>query len=175
MKAEIIRRKLSYSDRVLVLLLEGKELSQRNINDYIPEMPPHHLSSVICELRNNRLVPILDAWSTDGRFKCYWMSDDAILDYFDSDARNEQMQRETFNVQWRRLARNTAASKSLADAVSASEEISNEFYFLKRAIPELAEKFAKAYIKISPSSSSMAQAQDCANGINASDNGGNDG
>ena len=175
MKAEIIRRKLSYSDRVLELLLEGKELSQRNINDYIEEMQPHHLASVVCDLRNERLIPILDAWSTDGRFKCYWMSDDAISDYFDSDARNEQIKEEDFNVRHRRLGRDAIASRRFANAVNASEDVADEHSFVRGVVPDLANLFEKANKRMSPSPSSMVQAQDCANDINTSDNGGNDG
>lgn len=174
MKAEIIRRKLSYSDRVLELLLEGKELSQRNINDYIEEMKPHHLSSVICELRNDRLVPILSMW-TDDRIMIYWMSDDAISDYFDSDARNEQIKEEGFNVRHRRLGRDAIASRRFANAVNASGDVADEHSFVRGVVPDLANLFEKANKRMSPSSSSMVQAQDCANDINTSDNGGNDG
>ncbi len=174
-KLEVIRRKLGYSDRVLVLLLEGKELSQHNINDYIEEMQSHHLSSVVCDLRNERLIPILDAWSTEARFKCYWMSDDAISDYFDSDARNEQIKEEGFNVSHRRLERDAIASRRFANAVNSSEDVADEHSFVRGVVPDLANLFEKANKRMSPSSSSMVQAQDCANDINASDNGGNDG
>jgi len=173
-KSEIIQRKLSYSDRVLELLLEGKELSQRNINYYIPEMKPHHLSSVICHLRNDRLVPILSMWADD-RIMIYWISDDAISDYFDSDARNEQIKEEGFNVRHRRLERDAIASRRFANAVNASEDVADEHSFVRGVVPDLANLFEKANKRMSPSSSSMVKAQDCANDINASDNGGNDG
>jgi hypothetical protein len=173
-KSEIIRRKLSYSDRVLELLLEGKELSQRNINYYIPEMKPHHLSSVICELRNDRLVPILSMW-TDDRIIIYWMSNDAIADYFIPDAREEQIREEGFNVSHRQLERDAIASRRFANAVNASEDVADEHSFVRGVVPDLANLFEKANKRMSPSSSSMVKAQDCANDINASDNGGNDG
>ena len=171
-KSEIIQKKLGLSDLILQLILEGKELSQRNINYYIPEMKSHHLSSVICELRNNRLVPILSIWTDDG-IKTYWMSDDAISDYFDSDARNDQIKEEGFNVRHRRLERDAIASRRFANAVNASEDVVEEHSFVRGVVPDLADLFGKANKKISPSSS-KAQAQDCANDINASDNGGND-
>jgi hypothetical protein len=166
-KSEIIRRKLSYSDRVLELLLEGKELSQRNINYYIPEMKPHHLSSVICDLRNDRLVPIRSMW-TDDRIMIYWISDDAISDYFDSDARNEQIKEEGFNVRHRRLERDAIASRRFANAVNASEDVAYAHSFVRGVVPDLADLFGKANKKISPSSS-KAQAQEiCTVDINAS-------
>ena len=174
MKAEIIRKKRSYADRLRDLLLDGKELSQRNINYYIPEMKPHHLSSVICELRNDRLVPILSIW-TDDRIMIYWMSDDAISDYFDSDARNEQIKEEGFNVRHRRLERDAIASRRFADAINASEDVTDEHSFVRGVVPYLADSFGKANKKISPSSSSMSQAlEECVSDINAPTNGGDD-
>lgn len=172
-KSEIIRRKLSYADRVLKLLLEGKELSQSNINGCIQEMQPHHLASVIGELRNNRLVPILSIW-TDDRIKIYWMSDDAMADYFSPDTRAEQIREEGFNVRHRRLERDAIASRRFANAVNASEDVAEEHSFVRGVVPDLADLFGKANKKISPSSSKAQALEIFVSDINAPTNGGDD-
>jgi len=166
-KSEIIQRKLSYADRVLGLLLDGRELSQSNINGYIPEMQPHHLSSVVCDLRNKRLVPILSMWTDDG-VMTYWMSGAAIAGFFIPDARAEQIREEGFNVRHRRLERDAIASRRFANAVNASEDVAYAHSFVRGVVPDLADLFGKANKKISPSSS-KAQAQEiCTVDINAS-------
>ena len=49
-RSEIIKKKQGHTDQALELLLDGKEISQININYFIPELMSHHLSSLICEI-----------------------------------------------------------------------------------------------------------------------------
>ena len=166
-RAEIINKKQGRADQALQLLLKGKELSQINIIQYIPEMKPHHLSSLICELRNKRLVPILSMWTDDGVMN-YWMDDAAIENYFIPNARKEQIREEGFNVRHRRLERDAIASRRFANAVNVSEGVAEEHSFVGAVVPYLADLFEKANKKISPSSSKAQAKEKCTVDINSS-------
>lgn len=174
-RSEIIKKKQGHTDQALELLLDGKEISQININYFIPELKSHHLSSLICEIRNNRLVPVNSAWNDDG-VKSYWMTGSSISDYLDADARLNQLEQESFNVQRKRLERASISAMRLAIAVNDCEDIAAEFTFLKQVLPTLTEAVSRANAKISLRFSvndSQAQ-EECVSSINAPTNGGDD-
>lgn len=171
-QSEIIHKKRGVADQVLQLLLEGKELAQDKINYHIPEIRPHHLASIICELRNGRLVPVKGEWTND-RIKRYWMTAEAISDYLDTNARHDQIRTESANLKRRRLERDAACAIRFANAVNDSDYIEDEHPFVLQVTSDLIELLCKANKKTSPSPV-LAQAQDYTNDIKTDAEGGID-